>query len=122
MNDYLRGVDLGGLVRDRDLVQRGVRPVSHRTLQVELVEEARLLLERQDSPGMEQIQYLEYPSGETHVDFYIFKFPHLKSVIEYIHKHSGEWNLEFAHWIYGHLFGYGEDEIGRFVKKQLESA
>lgn len=117
-NPFQRGCDLGRLILDKRLVQCGVRPVAERTVRNEHVTEARKLIESRDLPGREQLFYLESSVGDDHTDFYIFRHPHLKLIIEYIQEYEGEWDPDFTTWVYGTLFGYSERDIGQFIEAQ----
>lgn len=122
MDNSSRIHDLTSLLTHKNLVKCGARHVAEFSVCNENVEEARKLIESRDPPGREKIFYLEYPWEENHTNFYIFKHPHLKHIIESLQAHSREWNLDFAIWVNGHLFGYGEKEIGQHIERNSKGA
>jgi len=94
-------------------VNLGARPVAETMVRKENLD--RLLKEPIVVVALLGLEYHLDLRGENHVSIYIFKHPHLRSVIEYLLR--DETGGDFFTWARGKLFGYSEDCIAEFIER-----
>jgi len=100
--------DMGRIAVQTTLVKRGARPAADIVV---LKENAAAI---QKAIAEEGLHYISEACGETHIEFTVFKHPHLAEIIRAISKQS---DGLLKHWCWGKLFGYSEREIGRYLSE-----
>ena len=92
-------------------VNCGERPVAEVTVQNVYLHQAT------DAAEKEGLQVVTVGLGEHHANLYIFKHQHLRRVIEQMLARSRPTLAlsELDDWMWGKLFGYGEQEIGEYI-------
>jgi hypothetical protein len=105
--EWLEEWDHARLSAHIDLVKRGVRSAAHLTIRKTALQEVCQVVER---AGL----YLHVEAcGRNHSDVTLFAHLHLKRVIPALEGLSEPART----WAYGKLFGYSEDAIGKFIRR-----
>ncbi|HEY8803994.1 MAG TPA: hypothetical protein VIM42_02610 [Clostridium sp.] len=106
--DYLTGVIFGQLNAFCYMVEKGCKPVAMMSLQNRYIDKAKEIVKEIDNLKF----YSEYLC-EGWATIYIYKHDYLLEVI----KNSPKDHVTvYDHWVLGKMFGFSDDEIGKFVE------
>jgi hypothetical protein len=98
--------DLGRISANIELIERDVRPDACLTIRNDMLKD---VIDKIKAKGL---LYLVQEISYTHSDVHIFRYKHLRKVIEEIEGLSPTVRA----WAYGRLFGYSEAEISKFIQ------
>lgn len=104
---YYTGQIFGELETYCYMVSRGCKPVAVMSLQNKYIDEAKEIIETKSLKFYSEFLY------EGWSTIYIYKHKYLLDII----KSSPEKpETAYEHWILGKLFGYSDEEIGKFIE------
>ena len=98
------------------LVSKGVRPVACIEVKAIAVDE---VLEDVKARGLDFF-HVKGDRYNTASAIYVWKHPHMEQVVRWHRgpRRSADIPSPVSTWITGKVFGYSEEEIGRFIAKQ----
>lgn len=96
-------------------VSKGTKPVAMLAVHVDAIEEAREYIE--NTLSREGLQWV-LDCHSCWVCYYVYKFPHLRVAISYsLGVLDKEDESILSGWVNGKMFGYGESEIAKYLKR-----
>jgi len=102
--------ELGRISTHCYMIRRGVRAAAHETVHNDAAGEVRKTL------LTHEMIWAEVPCGDNHTDFTFWEHEHVGKAVTYLQTYGDTLPVCVRCYLWGKIFGYSEEEIGRFLR------